>query len=208
MGFRGRRPPTPSDQVLLPPVEPSQYTAIRYTERLAEAEAVASVGSKGDSYDKARAEAFNALFKAECIRNSVMKPKRGWRSVGDVETAVAEYVDWCNHRRLHGEIRLTPPAEFETNHWANQPAQPYDQAILVTAETRELSLYRTRGDSAAGVAVGGGPSGCAGSCPARQGQVRGDVGEAVPFPRIQSVVSSRIDEARRSVRRHPSRPPR
>ena len=28
-----------------------QYRAIRYTERLAEAEAVASVGSRGDSYD-------------------------------------------------------------------------------------------------------------------------------------------------------------
>jgi hypothetical protein len=30
-----------------------QYRALRYTERLAEADAVASVGSKGDSYDKA-----------------------------------------------------------------------------------------------------------------------------------------------------------
>jgi transposase InsO family protein len=29
----------------------AQYRAVRYTERLAEAEAVASVGSKGDSYD-------------------------------------------------------------------------------------------------------------------------------------------------------------
>ena len=28
-----------------------QYRAIRYTDRLADAEAVASVGSKGDSYD-------------------------------------------------------------------------------------------------------------------------------------------------------------
>ncbi|WP_156366488.1 hypothetical protein [Microbacterium sp. No. 7] len=44
-------PTTPSDQVLLPPVEPSQYRAIRYTERLAEADAVASVGTVGDSYD-------------------------------------------------------------------------------------------------------------------------------------------------------------
>ncbi|MBA2560675.1 MAG: hypothetical protein H0V07_12490, partial [Propionibacteriales bacterium] len=52
-----------------------QYRAIRYTERLAEAEAVASVGSKGDSYDNAMAEAFNSLFKAECIRNPVMRPK-------------------------------------------------------------------------------------------------------------------------------------
>ncbi|WP_428985802.1 IS3 family transposase [Sinomonas terricola] len=52
-----------------------QYRAIRYTERLAEAEAVASVGSKGDSYDNAMAEAFNSLFKAECVRNPAMRPK-------------------------------------------------------------------------------------------------------------------------------------
>jgi len=94
-----------------------QYRAIRYTERLAEAEAVASVGSKGDSYDNAMAEALNSLFKAECIRNPVMRPKGGWKSVRDIEIAVAEYVDWFNHRRLHGEIGLVPPAEFEANHW-------------------------------------------------------------------------------------------
>lgn len=39
-----------------------QYPAIRYTDRLAETEAVASVGSKGDSYDNAMAEAFHSLF--------------------------------------------------------------------------------------------------------------------------------------------------
>ena len=58
-----------------------QYRAIRYTERLAEAEAVASVGSRGDRYDNAMAEALNSLFKAECIRNPVMRPKGGWKSV-------------------------------------------------------------------------------------------------------------------------------
>jgi putative transposase len=101
--------------VLHRPPEPVQYRAIRYTERLAEA--VASVGSRGDSYDNAMAEALNSLFKAECIRNPVMRPKGGWKSVGDVEIAVAEYVDWFNHRRLHGEIGLVPPAEFEVKHW-------------------------------------------------------------------------------------------
>ncbi len=45
-----------------------QYLAVRYTERLDEAGAVASVGSRGD-YDKAMAEAFNSLFKAELVRN-------------------------------------------------------------------------------------------------------------------------------------------
>lgn len=62
----------------LRPVELAQYRAVRYTERLAEAEAAASVGSKGDSYDNAMAEALNSLFKAECIRNPVMRPNGGW----------------------------------------------------------------------------------------------------------------------------------
>jgi transposase InsO family protein len=117
--------------VLLPPVEPGQYRAIRYTERLAEAEAVASVGSKGDSYDNAMAEAFNSLFKAECIRNPVMRPKGGWASVRDVEIAVAEYVDWFNHRRLHGELGQVPPAEFETAHWATTEHQNYPAINLL-----------------------------------------------------------------------------
>lgn len=103
------------------------YRAIRYTERLAEAEAVASVGSRGDSYDNAMAEALNSLFKAECIRNPVMRPKGGWKSVSDVEIAVAEYVDWFNHRRPHGEIGLVPPAEFEADHWASVRPEHYPE---------------------------------------------------------------------------------
>jgi putative transposase len=88
-----------------------QYLAVRYTQRLAEAGAIASVGSKGDSYDNALAEAFNSIFKAELIRN-----KGPWRSIDDIEIAVAEYIDWYNHRRLHGELGLVPPAEYEALH--------------------------------------------------------------------------------------------
>ena len=109
------------------PIESGQYRAIRYTQRLAEAEAVASVGSKGDSYDNAMAEALNSLFKAECIRNPVMRPTGGWKNVNDVEIAVAEYVDWYNHRRLHGELGLIPPAEFEANHWASPTPEHYPE---------------------------------------------------------------------------------
>jgi transposase InsO family protein len=54
--------------VLRPPVESTQYLSIRYTERLADAGAVCSVGSRGDSYDNARADAVNGLHKAELIR--------------------------------------------------------------------------------------------------------------------------------------------
>jgi putative transposase len=90
-----------------------QYRAIRYAERLAECDAVASVGSKGDSYDNAMAEALNSLYKAELIRN------RGpWVSINDVEIATAEWVDWYNERRLHGELGHVPPAEHEATYWA------------------------------------------------------------------------------------------
>ena len=53
-------------------------------------------------------------------------------AVGDVEIAVAEYIDWFNHRRLHGEIGLIPPAEFETNHWANTEVQHYPEIPVLT----------------------------------------------------------------------------
>jgi hypothetical protein len=73
------------------------------------------------------AEALNSLFKAECIRNPVMRPKGGWKCVGDVEIAVAEYVDWFDHQRLHGEIGLVPPAEFEAKHWASITPEHYPE---------------------------------------------------------------------------------
>jgi hypothetical protein len=73
-----------------------------------------------------------SLFKAECIRNPAMRPKGGWKSVGDVEIAVAEYVDWFNHRRLHGEIGLVPPAEFETDHWASTEPEHYPETPVLT----------------------------------------------------------------------------
>ena len=56
-------------------MESAQYLSIRYTSRLAEAEAVSSVGSKGDSYDNALAETVNGLYKAELIER-----RKPWRS--------------------------------------------------------------------------------------------------------------------------------
>jgi putative transposase len=93
-----------------------QYRAIRYSQRLAEAGAVASVGSKGDSYDNAMAEAFNSLYKAELVRN-----KGPWRGLDDLEMATVEYIDWYNNRRLHGELDHVPPAEYEALHAMTRP---------------------------------------------------------------------------------------
>ena len=93
-----------------------QYLSIRYSERLAENDIVASVGSTGDSYDNAMAEAFNSLYKWELIY-----PKGPWTGLDDVEFATMGYIDWFNHRRLHGEITddtsYVTPAEFEAAHY-------------------------------------------------------------------------------------------
>lgn len=86
-----------------------QYLSIRYTERLAEAEAVGSVGSRGDSYDNAMAETVNGLYKAELIR----RHKGPWRSADEVELATAAWVHWWNTERLHEALGYLPPTEFE-----------------------------------------------------------------------------------------------
>ena len=86
----------------------SQYLSIRYTQRLAEAGAACSVGSRGDSYDNALAETIIGLYKTELVR------RRGpWKGIDDLEYATLEWVDWFNHRRLLEPIGHVPPAEFE-----------------------------------------------------------------------------------------------
>jgi putative transposase len=93
----------------------SQYLAIRYTERLAAEGAVASVGSKGDSYDNALAEAVNGLYKAELIGR-----QGPWRTAEQVELATLAWVQWWNQRRLHGAIGDIPPAEHEAIYYRQQ----------------------------------------------------------------------------------------
>ncbi len=91
----------------------SQYTSIRYTERLEESGIAPSVGSVGDSYDNALAETVIGLYKTEVIRRD-----GPWKGIDDVEYAVLEWVDWFNQRRLLGPIGYLPPAEFEAAYYA------------------------------------------------------------------------------------------
>ena len=100
-------------------IESGQYTSIRFSERLAQAGIAGSVCSKGDSYDNALAETTNGLYKSELIKRAAP-----WRTVDQVELATAEYVDWFNHRRLHGYCGDIPPAELEAAYYAQNRAQP------------------------------------------------------------------------------------
>jgi putative transposase len=89
-----------------------QYLSVRYTQRLADQGAVASVGSRGDSFDNALAEAVNGLYKAELIG------RHGpWRTAEQVELATLAWVQWWNQRRLHGALDHIPPAEHEARYY-------------------------------------------------------------------------------------------
>ena len=102
------------------PLEPEQYTSIRYTNRLEDAGAVASIGTVGDSYDNAQAESLIGLYKTELVH-----PDGPWRGVGDLELATSDWVAWFNTTRLHGALGYLPPIEYEAaHHAASQPTPP------------------------------------------------------------------------------------
>jgi len=55
--------------------------------------------------------------------------------IDDLEIAVAECIDWFNFRRLHGEIGLIPPVEFEALHRSpTLPEQPAQRQFPVSIE--------------------------------------------------------------------------
>jgi putative transposase len=97
----------------------SQFTSVRYGERLDELGAVPSIGSVGDAFDNALAESVNGSYKEELIRGPGQGP---WRNVDDVELATLAWVHWWNEVRLHEGLDYVPPAEFEEN-WAKANAR-------------------------------------------------------------------------------------
>jgi putative transposase len=98
----------------------TQYTAMRYTDRLNEASIAPSIGSVGDSFDNAMAESIIGLYKAEVINR-----RDRWDSLEQVEWETMRWVAWFNHDRLYEALGDIPPAEYETNHYRQAaPAEP------------------------------------------------------------------------------------
>ena len=93
----------------------SNYVSLTYTDRIVELGGTPSVGSTGDSYDNALAESQFALFKTELI-----KKRRPWRTVEQVELATLEWVWWFNNQRLHSGLDYRTPAEVEAAYYAEQ----------------------------------------------------------------------------------------
>jgi putative transposase len=100
----------------------SQFTSVRFTERLEEIGAQPSIGTVADSYDNALAETINGLYKAECVFGP---DAHGFDDVSHLELATLGWVHWFNEERLHSHCGDVPPAEFEAAFYAGrQPALP------------------------------------------------------------------------------------
>jgi putative transposase len=99
----------------------SQFTSVRFTERLDEIGARPSIGTVADSFDNALAETTNGLYKAECVYGP---DTAGWGDVDELELATLSWVAWFNEQRLHGHCGDVPPAEFEAAFYAGQHTDP------------------------------------------------------------------------------------
>lgn len=118
-------PATPSDQVLLPPVEPSQHASETFAETMTDDGICASCGRRGvlghlplgakraGEWNNAWAESFNATLKNERIHRRVY-PTR--------EKAIRDTVSWIelrhNHLRLHSSPGYWTPDEVEAEYLA------------------------------------------------------------------------------------------
>jgi putative transposase len=94
----------------------SQFTSLRWGERLAEIGGLPSIGSVGDSFDNALAETVNGYYKAELIRGPARPGP--WKTVEDVELGTLGWVHWHNTSRLHGYLDDVPPTEYEKSFYA------------------------------------------------------------------------------------------
>jgi putative transposase len=99
----------------------SQFTSVRFTERLDEIGARPSIGTIADSFDNALAETTNGLYKTECVYGP---DTAGWDDVDELELATLSWVHWFNEHRLHGHCNDVPPAEFEAAFYAAQQPDP------------------------------------------------------------------------------------
>lgn len=95
----------------------SQYVSLAFTEHVAIEGIHPSIGTVGDAFDNALMETIIGLFKTECLRTTVFHAS-AYKTIADVEYAVAGWVDWYNHRRLHTSLGMVPPVEYENSHYA------------------------------------------------------------------------------------------
>lgn len=98
-----------------------QYTAVRFTQRLADAGVAPSTGSVGDSYDNALAENLWSTIKTELI----YWPGNTFTTRVEADAAIFRYIDgWYNPRRIQEGLGGLSPDEYEQTWRIRQQTRP------------------------------------------------------------------------------------
>ena len=100
-----------------------QYTALRFTQRLADAGIAPSTGSVGDSFDNALAENLWSTIKIEMVYREDWVTRAPTRA--QAESALFRYIDgWYNPRRIQEGLGGLSPDEYEAAWHTRQQDQP------------------------------------------------------------------------------------
>lgn len=96
-----------------------QYTALRLTQRLADAGIAPSTGSVGDSFDNALAENLWSTLKTELIYWAGIQ----FTTRTQTDAALLRYIDgWYNPRRIQHRLGGLTPDEYEDAWHQQDPA--------------------------------------------------------------------------------------
>ena len=117
----------------------SQFTSVRFTERLDEIGARPSIGTVADSYDNALAETTNGLYKTECVYGP---DATGWDDVDELELATLSLGALVQRATGSTATATTchPPSSKQRSTLPNRPTPP-------GLESNSPSLHQTQGGS-------------------------------------------------------------
>jgi transposase InsO family protein len=84
-----------------------QYASQAYQRVLERYHIRCSMSRRRDCWDNAPVESFFSTLKTELL------PERPWSDAEDAATAIADYIDFYNRRRLHSSLDYQSPVDFE-----------------------------------------------------------------------------------------------
>jgi putative transposase len=106
----------------------AQYTSLTFSRRCRDAGVAPSMGSVGDAYDNALAEAFFASLKTELLMRHTFATRQAARR------ALFDYIEgFYNSHRRHSALRYLSPAEFERRSLQRSEVQGHGWRELLSA---------------------------------------------------------------------------